>query len=503
MPEKVREIIKLSFPLFLIFFPFFLILSLSQRTEQAGRISSLTFSPVEPILFEEVSINIGIENTWDSYKEYKLKVFISKEGQIKYEEKFLFGLKPGRSLFISPLFVPDDIGEFEVIVKLYDKYEVELYDTSMIRFVVTSRIGPFDISVDVLTRVVEPGGDLPIMLSITNMGERGTDVKVRVEVFCFNQSPIFSEFYVFLESKSSLKRLVSLPVCQEVGMHMISSDVILLNRTWVTAKTHFLINETLLKLVLKSPEVIEVEQGESRVFDVFVKNPSNSVVHGLRLAIERIPAEWVKLKPETIVEVKPNETVLFIVNLTVPEDLQPKEYPISIIAGATEVLTERRTTLRVLEAISPTTTQPTQPLRPSPTLSDFLITGKLWLIIILVIVIVAIILILTLEKAKPLPEPALILLKKRRREYEERLESLKKSYLVKRIDEKTYERARNKIEWEIEKIEEQILKFGTEKQLNSFKNLREAYKRGKISKEEYDSGRKKIVDEILIVNRCL
>jgi uncharacterized membrane protein len=121
----------------------------------------------------------------------------------------------------------------------------------------------------------------------------------------------------------------------------------------------------------------------------------------------------------------------------------------------------------------------------------------LWLIIILIIVIIAIILILILGKSKPLTEPTLILLNKRRREYEERLESLRESYFAKRIDEKTYKRARDKIEWEIEKIEEQILKFGTEEQLNSFKNLREAYKQGRINKEEYDSGRKKLVNEIL------
>jgi hypothetical protein len=470
---------------------------LSQENEQIGRISSLTFSPAEPILFEEVSINIGIENTGNSYNEYRLKVYVSKEGQIKYEEKFLFGLQPGRSLFISPLFVPDDIGEFEVVVKLYDKYEVELYDMSMIRFVVISRIGPFDISVDVLTRMVKPGEDLPAVLSITNMGERGTDVKVRVEILCFNQSSIFSEFYVFLESKSSLDRLVSLPVCQEVGMHMISSDVIFLNRSWVTAKTHFFINETFLKLVLRSPDIIEVEQGGSRVFDVFVENPSNSVVHGLKLAVERIPIEWVKLEPKTIVEVKPNETVLFIVNLTIPSDFQPKEYPISIIAGAAEVLAKEKSTLRVLEAIPPTVL-PVQPSRAPLTFLDFLRMEKLWFVIIIVIVVAALIFISTVgRRVRPFVEPALILLDERRKEYEEELKSLRRSYLAKKIDEETYEAMRSRIEWEIEKVEERILKFGTSEQLNSFKNLREAYKEGRISKEEYDSGRRKIVDEII------
>jgi len=333
---------------FFLSFLFFVFPVFSQ--EFKAEILSLSFSPSEPIILENVSMDIKVKNTGRSYADFKLELFITKEGKIKYRRTFSFGFEQGMSLSFSPSYLPDDIGEYEILAKLYDKNKLILYDSKILKFIVISEVGPFDLSMEVLTRNIRPREDLPVILRISNKGEIGTDVKVKVEIFCFDSSSLLNEFFVYLESKSSLDKLVSIPTCSEEGLHLISSEVILYNKTWISSKNQFFIRELYLQLFLKVPETFEIKQGESKVFDVLVENPSNSSVHDLKLVMEKLPLEWADIKPYTIVEIKPNETVLFIVNLSIPKDAQPIEYPIKMTAGSTEVLAKKDSTLKILAA---------------------------------------------------------------------------------------------------------------------------------------------------------
>jgi len=88
-------------------------------------------------------------------------------------------------------------------------------------------------------------------------------------------------------------------------------------------------------------------QGRSEIFDVFVKNPTDEILTNLILLIRKIPKEWTYVKPKSVSNVNPNETVVFMVNLSIPEDVDVKDYPISMYAISKETHTEKESLLKV------------------------------------------------------------------------------------------------------------------------------------------------------------
>jgi len=366
-----------------------------------GRIYSLIYTPSEPIFLETLTINIGVENTGKQANNFKLKLYISKEGEIKDVTTLSFDLAPGNAITLSPTYIPSEVGEYEIVAKLYDDYETELYDTEITKFDVASQIGPFDLSLEVLSRTVRPGEEMPIVLKAVNMGNEGTDVRIRVESFCFNQSFTFDEFYVFIDSKATLDKLVSLPVCQETGLHKVSSQVMLGDISWVTSISHFFINETYLRLIVEPPELIEVKQGESKIFDIFVENPGNTPVNDLKLVIEKIPLPWVNVKPYVIVDLQPSGMALFVINLSVPTDASPKDYPITITAAGNSVLTREDSVLKVLRSpavISPT---PTGEASLVEQILQTIMANKIIILVIAVLISVGIVFGLLKRRRKP------------------------------------------------------------------------------------------------------
>jgi len=340
---------KLSYILFILIFSFLFSIPSALSLEVLGKISSLSHSPTEPLAFNNMTISVGVQNIWNSTTDLKLKLFVTKEGQIKYETFFIFYSRQGETIFFSTTFVPDNIGEFEILAKLYDMYEIQLYDTRMIKFDVISKIGPFDLSLDVLARTVRPEEELPVVLRMRNEGIEGTDIKIKVEVFCVDQS-LTNEFVVFFKPKSTLEKLISMPTCKEEGIHIISSSIILFDKPLISSFSQFFINKTFLRLDLEFPEIIEIVQGTSKIFDVIVKNSANTATNNLKVVVEKIPPEWVGIKPGSIRKIEPNETVVFIVNLSIPQDIGAKEYAIALGAAADEVYTNEKSTLKVLKA---------------------------------------------------------------------------------------------------------------------------------------------------------
>jgi len=109
----------------------------------------------------------------------------------------------------------------------------------------------------------------------------------------------------------------------------------------------FFVNKTFFKLTLIFPETIEVERGESKTFDILVKNSASSIITNLILIIEKIPSEWYEIKPSLIKAIEPNEMVVFIVTLSIPEDASAKEYPIMFDAASNEVYKKENSVLKL------------------------------------------------------------------------------------------------------------------------------------------------------------
>ncbi len=334
----------------------------AQNTAE-GQIYSMSVTPEEPIVFDQVTMAVGTINPSDQPQGYRLEIIITKDGEIKSSQPFTFTLQPGLGTFVSPVFVADDIGEYEAVAKLTDQFGTEVRDLKVQKFLVVSEIGPFDIAIDAPSDVITPGTRTPLILTLANMGEKATDVQVRVVLECNAEPDIAQEFFVFLFPGAVQDKQIATGTCRETGPHDITASVIVFNKTWITAVSQIFLNESFIELAFELPEVIILRAGEPKIFDVKVTNEGNTPINNLRLLMPKIPPEWVSITPSAIVQTEPHQTVLFLVNITPPRDALSDDTTLGISAAADQVLRRKETRLQVisLEGAAPGGAQVSKP----------------------------------------------------------------------------------------------------------------------------------------------
>lgn len=320
----------------------------SEEGVPQGEIYSIYIDPEHPIVLDDFAINIGVRNKADNDIEYSLDMFIIKDGQVKDESSFTFQLDSDKGILFSPTFAPISVGQYEIVVKLYDKYKSVLYDTEISQIDVVSDIGPFDLIIDVLSRTVMPGDDVPLIVRMKNAGIKGTDVKIDVSMDCINQSSSHKEFFVFLGQKESLDKSLTIKACNEEGLHDVTAKLLLFDTIFVESLNQIFVNRTYFDYEVRTPNIIEIRQGEYEVFDVYIKNTAEVTVHNLKLAIENIPLEWISVNPSTIIKIEPNETAMFIVNVSIPADAPAETYPLVISVGSDETLIKQDSNLKII-----------------------------------------------------------------------------------------------------------------------------------------------------------
>jgi hypothetical protein len=246
------------------------------------------------------------------------------------------------------------VGNYKLIAELYDKYETELYDSEIRDFKVLSEVGPFDLLMDVLPGIAKPEEKIPILLSMLNNGEKGSDVKVRVIMECFDQSNILQEFFVFLAPGRTTEKAIDMPTCKEVGLHRVVSELSLWDRVWASSINQIYLNNTYYSLKVEHQEIVELAPGESKLLNVYVENIAQHPVNNLKILVEGIPLNWISTEPQTIIYVEPNGTGIFIVNITAPRDAEVKEYPLKLFVAGDETLTKDEVNLKIAgEAVLP------------------------------------------------------------------------------------------------------------------------------------------------------
>jgi len=312
-----------------------------------GKISRLSYLPEKPLVSESLMITAGVENNGNEKYDYKLMIFIVKDGSIKETFEYPFTLESGRSVSFSSEYVPDGIGPFQIIAKLYDKYEITLIDSKIIDFDSISDIGPFDLSLDVLSRVVRPTQAVPIILTLINMGEKETDIEVRIEMDCRNQTDIKQSFFIFMGAKFSFDKKILLSTCDEVGIHDITATIILYNKTWISSTNQILLNNSYAEVLYNPLDTFKITAGESKVFDLSVTNSGNIKINNLKILIENIPLSWFKITPASITGIEPNQTVLFLINFSIPADANPQKYSIKIDASTDQALEKQDSALEI------------------------------------------------------------------------------------------------------------------------------------------------------------
>jgi len=347
IPRETLIMKTLLFLVFTISLLFMLPAAFAQNVEE-GIIYAMTISPEEPIVNEELEISVGVRNPSDESLPYRLEVIITMEGKIKQIIPFTFSLDSGAGTFLSPTFTPDQIGSFEIIAKLTDQLGINVKDIQIRKTNVVSEIGPFDIIIDTPSEVVVPGTQTPLTLTLVNMGKRGTDVQVKVNMDCSMQDDITQEFFLFTPGESRQDKTISIKTCNEVGLHDIVASIILFNKTWISAINQIFLNQSFIELEVLQPEELTVRAGESKIFDIKVTNRGNTPINNLKLFVPRLPADWLEITPTNIIKTDPNQTVLFIVNITPATTALEDEIDLSVSAAADQVLVRNNMKLNIL-----------------------------------------------------------------------------------------------------------------------------------------------------------
>lgn len=316
--------------------------------EKNGDIYHLSYSPAEPIVFEDIKMSISVQNPSDKLQNYLMQVQVVKDGKLLNEQDFTFSLEKGKGVLFSPTYTSNDIGEHELIVKLYDKFMINLIDTKIITFNVVSQLGPFDIIVEPMAKTIKPGLLLPAKILLENMGTKGTDVEVRISVNC--DIPLTQSLTTFVPARSRTEKLASIAVCNREGLYELTASITLFNKTWISSTNQFFVNSSIVQLIFEAPDNITLQAGQSLVFPVSVKNTGNEIINNMQFVVERIPLAWQKTSPYSIQGVSPNETAVFIVNITIPSDAEPSTFEIRMTAAVDETVEKKFSYLTVTPA---------------------------------------------------------------------------------------------------------------------------------------------------------
>ncbi|MCS7106085.1 MAG: NEW3 domain-containing protein [Candidatus Aenigmarchaeota archaeon] len=105
------------------------------------------------------------------------------------------------------------------------------------------------------------------------------------------------------------------------------------------------------KIDLEYPEKITVVQGDSKLFSVIVKNTGQVSLKSIRLAISLPSLFEVEINPKEIFKLIPNETAVFLIYLTVPNQTLPGIYPLDFEVITDKIKEGRRINIEVVSAL--------------------------------------------------------------------------------------------------------------------------------------------------------
>ncbi|MEM5794212.1 MAG: NEW3 domain-containing protein [Candidatus Aenigmatarchaeota archaeon] len=99
------------------------------------------------------------------------------------------------------------------------------------------------------------------------------------------------------------------------------------------------------------PEKITIAQGESKLFSVIVKNTGQVSLRNMRLAISLPSSFSIEVNPKEIFKVIPNETAVFLVYLTIPNQTLPGIYPLDFEVITDKIKEGRRISVEVVSGL--------------------------------------------------------------------------------------------------------------------------------------------------------
>lgn len=314
-----------------------------------GSISELSFYPEKPMISKNVSINFAVKNTGNARQTFKIKILVMKNGNVIKQSDGFLSVYPGQEKGNSSDFYPEESGSYEILAKLYDKYETSLLDMFSMKMDARSEIGPFDLIISPLTRKVLKGDELPVLLTIINKGVSGTDADINLSIRCQNYS-ISDGFAVFAPPDRQVDKILTMPVCNEDGARNIESSLTIGGRIYAISTAQFYVNETISTMDMRLPNDFLIEQGGTKLLDISVRNMAPYALHNARLFSEGIPSDWLFIQPDSIPEIKQNETAIFLLTVNVPKNAEARTYSARFIASSDELSNRMASVLKVMQA---------------------------------------------------------------------------------------------------------------------------------------------------------
>ena len=320
------------------------------KTDFIGEILSAEYKPNQPKVLESLTITSIIKNNGKEKNNYLLDIIVMKNGQMKFNDEFVFSLLPEKTLSLSPTYSPDEVGEYQIVLRLYNVEKSKFYDEKILTVLVESDVGPFDLEVEVLSHIVGVGDHVPVIVKVTNIGIYGTDIGLNMELICTNGKKISNGMYIFVNGSSDVEKQFLIRTCGDVGQYSLITSLTLYGKELISSKTNFYVNETLSKIFMLTKNLIEAKQEEETSLSIELINPNNFDLTSIRPFIYNIPSDWLSIKPSSVSVLKPNESTVFVITINVPRSAEAKNYDIIIGMGGNNMFHEKEAVLSVVGA---------------------------------------------------------------------------------------------------------------------------------------------------------
>jgi len=101
-------------------------------------------------------------------------------------------------------------------------------------------------------------------------------------------------------------------------------------------------------MVLEYPETVNITQGESKIFNILVKNTGNIPLSNIKLYISTTNLIDIEINPKQVFKLVPNESAIFLISVDVPKTTPAGKYPFEFRVMSDEVKEEKSIELEVV-----------------------------------------------------------------------------------------------------------------------------------------------------------
>jgi hypothetical protein len=104
-------------------------------------------------------------------------------------------------------------------------------------------------------------------------------------------------------------------------------------------------------MILEYPETVKIKQGESKLFNIIVKNTGNLPLSNLKLYISTTSLLDIEINPKQVFKLVPNQSTIFLISVNTSEKTPVGNYSFDFQAVSDEVREEKSILLEIVSEI--------------------------------------------------------------------------------------------------------------------------------------------------------